>query len=425
MGKTVIYSDKNIIVQTILSFSLLLFSGANFCVAAEKVTVLLHTIQLSGKYRAVLADLVDEFNLENTQITLEYIVENNEIYHEKRKTCLQDPHCPVDIYLGFAGYNFVQNVAHKKIEAIDDIWQQEALDLYFSRVKKSISFEGKQYGLPISYYPWGFFYNKSIFKNLKLTPPKTWSEFLTICERVKAANLVPILIGTKTPFPAASWFSYLNLRLHGLKFHMQLTSGRAAYTDKKVRQTFEFWKNLIDQNYFNDNHNQLTYSDALPYLYRGLGSMYLMGNIVLSKIPEKIKSDIGYFRFPTINPSIPLYEEVPLDIFFIPKQSKHKKAAKKVLTFFSRPDISYRYNEAAGYLSPNEQSKKSNDKLVRITSEHLKSTAGFSYFFNRNSPPEMGRPGTKLLGHFMSTRNIKLTIQKFEALREKVVSIEE
>jgi len=411
-------------IQTILSFSLLLFSVANYCVAAEKVSVLLHTIQLSGKYRTVLASLIDEFNLENKQITLEYAVENNEIYHENRKKCLQDPYCPVDIYLGFAGYNFEQNVAHEKVEAIEDLWQKEALDLYFSRVKHSISFEGIQYGLPISYYPWGFFYNKSIFKKLKLTPPKTWSEFLAICEIVKGANLVPIIIGTKTPFPAASWFSYLNLRLHGLNFHMQLTSGRVAYTDKKVRQTLEFWKDLIDQNYFNKNYRQLTYLDALPYLYRGIGSMYLMGNIVLSQIPEKIKPNIGYFRFPRINPSIPLYEEVPLDILFIPKQSKHKKAAKKVLAFFSRPDIAYRYNEAAGYLSPNEQAKKNNDNLIHVTSEHLKSTAGFSYFFNRNSPPEIGRPGTKLLGRFMTTRDIETTIHEFETLREKVFSAE-
>ena len=340
------------------------------------------------------------------------------------KKCLQNQNCPVDIYLGFAGYSFEQNVLQKRIEPIDDLWQQVEFDLYFSHVKHAVSFNDKQYGLPISYYPWGFFYSKSLFKKLKLSPPKTWSEFLTICEIVKTANLIPILIGTKTPFPAASWFSYLNLRLHGLNYHMQLTSGKVAYTDMKVQQTFVFWKDLIDQNYFNENYNQLTYLEALPYLYRGLGSMYLMGNIVLSKIPEKVKPDIGYFRFPIINPSIPLYEEVPLDILFIPKQSKHKKAAKKVLAFFSRPDISYRYNEAAGYLSPNEQSKKNIDKLLHTTSEHLKTTAGFSYFYNRNSPPELGRPGTKLLGRFMSNLNIKLTIQELETLRQKVVNKE-
>ena len=89
-----------------------------------------------------------------------------------------------------------------------------------------------------------------------------------------------------------------------------------------------------------------------------------------------------------------------------------------MLAFFALPENLYQFNEAAGYLSPNIKSRKNDDPLLQITSDHLKSSDGFSYFFNRNSPPEMGRPGTKLLGRFVTNpTNIDYYIKEFEKLR--------
>ena len=404
----------------ILQIVLLLSITENAISKVSKTPVLLSTIQLSGQYRYILQEIVNEFNEIHSDIELSYRVDLNDDFHEKREACLAEENCPVDIYLGFAGYSFEQNAQKGKIESISDLWQQEGFDLDFPHIKNSVSIEGKQYGLPISYYPWGFFYNKQVFESLDIRPPKTWQAFLEVCDTIKAANITPILIGTKTPFPAASWFSYINLRLHGLSFHKELTAGNIPYTNPRIEKTFKLWKGLIDKGYFNDNANQLTYIDVLPYLYRKKGAMYLMGNIVISQIPESLKSNIGYFPFPKIAPKIPQYEEAPLDILFIPKQSKHKAAAKVVLAFLSNPGVLDRYNNAAGYLSPNIKSKLNDDPFIRKTAQHLESSAGFSYFFNRNNPPEIGRPGTKLLGRFISSPDIKSTIREFEQLRGKL-----
>jgi len=407
--------------QILIMITLISFGGPPFWLNSHaKEAVVLHTVHISGNYRDVLAEIVWKFNQENKEIQLNYAVKENEEFHEERAACLKNPHCPVDIYLGFAGYNFEQTVMKGRIEPLEDLWEQERLDRYFTNIKDSMNVQGKPYGLPLSYYPWGFFYKKSLFDRLQITPPQSWDEFLEVCEIFKAANVIPILTGTKQPFPAASWFSYLNLRLHGLEFHTQLTAGKIPYTDSRVQKTFEFWKDLIDRDYFNKDSHQLKFKQVPPFLYREIGGMYLMGNIILSSIPDEIRPDIGFFRFPKINPSLPWHEEAPLDLLFIPKQSKHKNAAKKVLAFLARPEILYQYNKAAGYLSPNTASRKSDDRLLQVTADHLKSGEGFSYFFNRNSPPEMGRPGTKLLGRFVTEPNIEYTIQEFEKLRASI-----
>jgi len=373
---------------------------------------------ISGEYRATVAQLVQRFNEENENIELSYKLYLNEDYHARRDACLEDQNCPVDIFLGFAGYGFEQRASKGQIEPIESLWKQEKFDYYFSNIKKSVTINNKQYGLPLSYYPWGFFYKKSLFKKLNLTPPKSWQEFLEICEIFKEANITPMVMATKTPFPAASWFSYLNLRMHGLEFHTQLTAGNIPFTDGRVRTTLEQMRDLIEKGYFLKDHDNLTFLKALPFLYRNKGGMYLIGSFVLSKIPKNQKPDIGFFRFPQIDTSIPLYEEAPLNILFIPSQSKHKAAAKKVLSYFAQPDISNQINRASGYLSPNAVSQDVDDELLLAASQHLKSSAGFSYFFNRNSPPETGRAGTKLLGKFFSDPgDIDYYIQEFEKLR--------
>jgi len=389
--------------------------------AAGKEPVVINALMLSAEYRETISQLVRRFNASNNEIELSYQLHLNEDYHDRQNTCLKDQNCPVDIFLGFAGYGFEQRVSRNEIEPLENLWKKGGFDKYYLNTKKSVTLHNKQYGLPLSYYPWGFFYRKSLFNKFNLAPPKTWQEFLHICEVFKKANIAPMMIGTKTPFPAASWFSYLNLRLHGLEFHTRLTAGKISFTDKRVRKTLGFLKELIEKGYFFKGHENLTHSKALPYFYRNRGAMYLIGSFILSKMPRQFRHDVGFFRFPQIDPSIPLYEEAPLDLLFIPIQSKHKSAAKKVLSFFAQPDVSYQLNQASGYLSPNAKSQEADDDLVLASSRHLKSSAGFSYFFNRNSPPETGREGTKLLGKFfLNPGDLDYYVQEFEKLRATI-----
>ena len=214
--------------------------------AAAKTPVALNALLISAEYRETVSQLVRRFNAANPDIALSYKLYLNEDYHDHQAACLGDPACPVDIFLGFAGYGFEQRAARGEIAPIDDLWAREGFDAAYAGTKTSVTVAGKRYGLPLSYYPWGFFYRKSLFAKLGLTPPKTWAAFLQVCRTFKAAGIAPMIIGTKTLFPAASWFSYVNLRKHGLAFHTDLTAGRLPFTDPRVRDTLETLKALIE-----------------------------------------------------------------------------------------------------------------------------------------------------------------------------------
>ena len=55
--------------------------------------------------------------------------------------------------------------------------------------------DGKVYILPIDYIDIAVFYNRDLFDKLDLQLPKTWAEWMELCERVKRAGYVPIAIG--------------------------------------------------------------------------------------------------------------------------------------------------------------------------------------------------------------------------------------
>ena len=40
--------------------------------------------------------------------------------------------------------------------------------------------DGKQYFIPIYYYPWAVFYRKSVFADKGYTVPKTWDDLKTL-----------------------------------------------------------------------------------------------------------------------------------------------------------------------------------------------------------------------------------------------------
>ena len=69
--------------------------------------------------------------------------------------------------------------------------------------------------------------------------PKTWTEFLALCETLKSKGVPPIGIGAggDTPWVASAWFDYLNIRINGAPYHRELLAGKHRFDDPKVKRS--------------------------------------------------------------------------------------------------------------------------------------------------------------------------------------------
>ena len=288
---------------------------------------------------------------------------------------------------------------------ISDLWaSDENLSKNFEAIKPTMTRDGKQWGVPYSYYQWGIYYRKDIFDKLSIAEPKTWAELLAASKKLKENGVTPFTIGTKYLWTAAGVFDYLNLRTNGYDVHNDLTGGKIKYTDPRIRATFAKWKELVDMGAFVKNHATMSWQDAIAPFAKGDAAMYVMGNFSVDgyKNAGLTYDQIDYFPFPEITPGVPRAEEAPADAFFIPAKAKNKEDAKKFLSFIARPEIQSQWNATIGQLPPNSKASVSDDKFIQEGFQTVSTAAGLAQFYDRDAPAAMAKAGMEGFQQFMN-----------------------
>jgi raffinose/stachyose/melibiose transport system substrate-binding protein len=166
--------------------------------------------------------------------------------------------------------------------------------------------DGKVYGLPRSGYTEGVFYNKKMFTDAGVAVPKTWNEFLAVCEALKVKGIVPIASGTGGP---DGWVvnmiaNSLFVREAGKEVQEGFVSGTHKWTDPKVIESFKKLESLKTKGYLDKSALALKYAEGQAKFYQGGAAMTMDGSWAVSAFEDKEKSkiagDVGFFNFPEV-----------------------------------------------------------------------------------------------------------------------------
>ncbi|WP_429499823.1 ABC transporter substrate-binding protein [Robbsia andropogonis] len=309
------------------------------------------------------------------------------------------------------------------LEDISSDWQKNGWNTSFASLKEPSSYAGKQYAVPTDYFSWGLFYRKDLFEKAAIKgEPKTWQEFLDDCNKLKAAGITPIAVGGRDSWTLAAWFDYIDLRLNGYAFHMQLMDGKIPYTDPRVKKVYEAWKVLIDNKYFVDNSLSYTLDSAQPLLIQGQAAMMLMGTFISGGFADGVKSKIGYFQFPVMDPKQPIAEDGSADCLNIPARAKNKADARRFLAFMSRPEMNGALAKAFGSLPANNQAAVPDDPFAKKGFQILSNTkGGIAQFYDRDMTKEMADEGMKGMQRFVSDPStLDAVLAHLEETRERI-----
>ena len=126
-----------------------------------------------------------------------------------------------------------------------DLWAKIGANFSDAFKASSTGNDGKQYFVPFYNYPWVVIYRKSVFADKGYTVPKTWDEFKTLGDKMKADGLTPLAFGDKDGWPAMGTFDILNMRVNGYQYHIELMKGAQKWTDPKTAAVFAAWKELL------------------------------------------------------------------------------------------------------------------------------------------------------------------------------------
>jgi len=393
------YMKKRIIVSLLILAMALAVTGLAASGAEEESHVLVINSNLSDPApKADLAKAVELFKAENPEIE----VQLNTFDHEAYKTAIRNflvSEAP-DVCLWFAGNRMKFFVDQNLFMDVSDLWEEEGLFDSMSSSVKPMTVDGKQYGVPYSYYQWGVYYRTDIFAKYGLSVPKTWDEFMQVNDTLVANGVTPITIGTKYLWTTAGWFDYLNLRVNGYDYHMDLMAGKASYLDPELDMVFDLWEDMIEGGHFLENHATYSWQEAQAPFIKGTAAMYLIGNFIVPDLESAgVVDNIGFFQFPVINPEVGLYEDAPTDTFHIPQNAKNVADAKKFLAFIARPDIQTILT--SGSLPPNKNSAVPTDRFKKAGFEMLGAADGLAQFYDRDTTPEMASAGMEGFQEFM------------------------
>lgn len=371
--------------------------------------------------KAAFEAAIEKFKAANPDINV--TVNNND--REAHKTAIRNflsADAP-DITSWYAGNRMAPFVNAGLFEDVSDVWTDNGFDKTLASTMPSMTIDGKQWGVPYTYYQWGVYYRKDIFENLGIEEPKTWEELLAASRKIKENGMAPFTIGTKFLWTAAGVFDYLNLRQNGYDYHNQLTAGKVKYTDDRTRATFARWQELMDAGGFVDNHATMSWQDALAPFIKGEAAMYVMGNFAVAAMRDGGLTDdqIDFFQFPVINPEIPNGEEAPTDTFHIPANAKNKVDARKFLAFIAQPDVQTEWNKALNQLPVNSMSEVGDDKFLREGFATLNAAAGIAQFYDRDAPAEMAKAGMEGFQEFMiKPERLDAILERLDKVQERV-----
>ena len=301
-----------------------------------------------------MTTIIDQFNAQSK--TCEMV--DNTTGHEDFKTqilVMLAGENPPDIFSYWAGARVQFVVDSDALMELSDFWAKENLDsVIVPGIQGSSQYNGGVYSIPQNFHYAGFFYNPKVFADAGITAtPETWEEFIVVADKLKAAGVAPIALGTMNRWPAEFWFDFLVSYTAGHEYRAKLQNGEASFTDPEVMNAMELWKELIDKGYFYPDANAYDWTDAADQVAKGEAGMTLMGTWITGYWDGnglKASEDYDVFPFPIINPSIPPATFASTDSWAVPAQAKNGDCAKEFIAWALTPEMQLLWAKGQGAL---------------------------------------------------------------------------
>ncbi|MCF6445800.1 ABC transporter substrate-binding protein [Nereida sp. MMG025] len=373
--------------------------------------------------RATMEQLAADFDALHPNLEVELEIVDREAWKTQIRNALT-ANAP-DVVNWYAANRMTPYVNAGLFEDISDMYANGDLP-GLDAVKGAMTLDGKQWGVPYTYYQWGIYYREDIFNELGLEEPMTFEQELANCEKIVASGRACYAIGTKFLWTAGGWFDYLNMRTNGFDFHMQLARGEVEWTDPRVRETFANWRKIIDMGGYIADHQSYSWQEALKFMTDGEAASYLIGNFAVPHLREAGLSDeqIDFYQFPKIA-DVPQGEDAPTDTFHIPANASNKEAARAFLQYVTSAEVQSDINggDKLGQLPVNANSSVDADEFLEQGFEMLSTNAqgGVAQFFDRDFPAEMASVGMEGLQEFMVfPDNLDDILQRMEDARQRI-----
>ena len=343
---------KSVIIKWAAPITAAAFMGG--CSASGGSDGRIHITLLQHKPEAVKAfeEIERLFNLTHTDIVLDIQSPSEAITVLKTRLIREDYPDIVGVAGDMNYSNFLDAELFEDISDFDGLNEIKPAYLKMDKELELIPKEGI-YALPYAANASGILYNRDMFEENGWEIPGTWSEFIDLCEKIKAKGIYPLYLGYKDPWTCLAPWNALAAGLAPSETAASVTAGKTTFK-AEYRQTAEKFKALLA--YAEPDPFAYGYNDACTAFARGKAAMFPIGSYavpqILSVNPDM---NIDSFTFPANENEADNVLNSGIDLqFSVLKASKNKEAAYEVMRFLLADETVRIYLENQGGISCKE-----------------------------------------------------------------------
>lgn len=249
-----------------------------------------------------------------------------------------------DIYLSWPTDNEFKNYVNNGL--IMNVTNEGFTRNSIPEIQKLYEYNGKMYGVPLSMNAAGVIYNKKLFKEAGVEVPKTWSEFVKVCDKLKSKNIIPIELTIKDGWTVGTFNQLIMHELFTYEMFQKVIKGETPLTGSKE------WRELSEKTLKITEYSQrdaivVGYDQGIQEFANGKAAMFLQGLWAIPSI-KKVNSDIklGTFAFPGVDNVNKIKVTSGVDVgLSISAQTKNPEACKAFLDFLTTREIAQKYSD--------------------------------------------------------------------------------
>ncbi|WP_402840792.1 extracellular solute-binding protein [Microbacterium sp. GXS0129] len=266
---------------------------------------------LSGQPKEGLRqDTVDAFNKTNPDEKLEVTFFQNDAYKTKIRTAIGAGQAPTLIY-GWGGGTLKAYADAGQVEDLTSFFADnpEVKDRLFPGSFGAATIDDKIYAMPIQdVQPIVLFYNKKVFADAGVEPPKTWDDLMSLVTTFNEKGIAPISLAGQSRWTSMMWLEYLFDRIGGPEVFNDIFLGKPdAWSNPAALEALEKAQDLVAADGFIKGFNSITADSNADQalLYTGKAAMMLHGGWTYGSMKADGQNfvqdgNLGFVSFPTI-----------------------------------------------------------------------------------------------------------------------------
>ncbi|MCT4598314.1 MAG: extracellular solute-binding protein [Vallitalea sp.] len=321
-------------------------------------------------------DIINRFEAVNPSIKVEKQIYPDDRWDDYQKILNATGQLPDVILEGLKDLKKIDGVLAEMPEDIVSLFKEDYIEKINDKVYVTY---------PVMQIKGNLYYNIDLFKQAGIVePPKTFDEFVSNCETLKEAGIVPLVTGG----PEKPWMTGMLWSETMITAGMSTVSknymngfidGSLKWNGPEFKKTLTDWKQLIDAGYYHEGSFSFSYAQACDEFKSGKVAMICNGSWFAKDLDSsKLDFEVGYMPLPYPN-NLEYFSSAISQPIAVSNNSQNKDAAFAFVKFLVENDEVYKkYLEADGSFPTRKQAIELNigetqQKLLDATKDMIAS----------------------------------------------------